>query len=156
MGTRDDGRRKTRTASRVPPILCPLRISPLAIQSPRLRATLRPHQWPRLQLWQPLNRRHHCPHQTSPSARLQPMPNHHPRAKHPTYSGHFLRRRQHLRNRISDRTPTSGRGVHLIPRPLLREVFNTNLCTNRLARMGQVVFNGRSFVGSPVCLRRSV
>jgi len=139
-------------ASRVPPIPCPLRILPLAIQSPRLRATLRPHQWPRLQLWQPLNRRHHYPRRTSPNVRLQPTPNRRPRAKHPIYSGHFLRRRQLPHNRINDRTPTSERGVRLIPRPLLREVFNTSLCINRLARMGQVVFNGRSFAGSPVHL----
>ena len=152
MSTRGGGRRMTRTASRVLPIPCPLRILPLVIQNLRLRATLRPHRWPPLRLWQLLNRRHHFPHRTSPNARHQPTPNHRPRVKHPTYSGHSLRRHQRLRSPISDRTPTSERGVHPIPRQLRKEAFNTSLCTNRLARMGPVVFNGRSFVGSPVRL----
>jgi hypothetical protein len=145
----------TRTASRVPPILCPLRISPLALQSLRLRAIPRPRRWPRLRLWQLSNRRLHYLRRMSPSAHLLLMlntPNRHPKLKHLIYIGRCPRRHRRLRNQISDRTLTSARGVHPILRPHLREGFSTNLCTNRLVRMEPVVFNGRSFVVSPVHL----
>ena len=143
----------TPTASRVQPILCPLRISPLVPQTLRRRATPRPRRWLRLRLWLPSNHQHHWLRRMSRSARLLLMlntPNHLPRPKRLIYSGRCPRRLRPLRNQISDRTPTSARGVRPILQRLQREGFSTNLCTNRLVQMDPVVFNGRSFVVSPV------
>ena len=143
----------TRTASRVPQILCRLPISPLALQNLRLRATPRPRRWPHLRLWQPSNRQRHCLHRTSLSARLLltlNTPNRRPKPKRPIYSGRSPRRHRLPRNQISGRTPTSVRGAHPILRRLRRGGFSINLCTNRLVQMDPVVFNGRSFEVSPV------
>ena len=142
----------TRTASRVPLILCPLRISPLALQSHPLRATPRPRQWPHLRLWLLSNRQQPYLHRTSSSARLLLMlntRNHHPRPKHLIYNGRCPRRHRPHRNRTSDRIHTSARVVHPILRRLRREGFSTSLCTNRQVQMDPVVFSGRSFQALP-------
>jgi len=143
----------TQMASRVPQTLCPLRISPLALQSPPLRATPHPPRWLHLLPWQPSNRQQHYLHRTSLSALLlltPNIPNRRPRVKHLTYNGRCPRRPRPLLNRINDRTHTSAQHVHPIPRRLRKEGFNINLCTNQLARTDPVAFNGRSFVGSLV------
>ena len=142
------------TASRVPQTLCPLRISPLALQNPPLRATPRLHRWLHLRQWQPSNRQQRYLHRMSFSALLLLMlntPNRRARPKHLTYNGHCPPRHRPLPNQINDRTHISARDVHPILR-LPREGFSINLCTNQLAQTDLVVFNGRSFEGSLVQL----
>ena len=139
----------TRTASRVPPILCPLQISPLALQSHPLRVTPHPRRWPPLRLWLLSNRQQPYLHRTSFSAPLLLMLNtrsHHPRPRHLIYNGHCPRRHRPLRNQISDRTHTSARVVHPILRRIRREEFSTSLCTNLRVPMDPVVFDGLSFL----------
>ena len=143
----------TQMASRVLQTLCPLQISPLALQNPPLKVTPRPHRWLRLRRWLLSNRQRRYLHQTSLSALpllILNIPNRRPRPKHPIFNGRCPPRRRLLPNQISDQTHTFAQDVHPIPRRPRREGSSINLCTNQLAQMGPVAFNGRSFAGSLV------